>query len=153
MSSRLPEPGRRTRWLIIVYAFAVFFWLGPEDASALPVALLGTGGAVLLVVYWTMRRLGGQVIPPRLLIPLGGLLGALSGLLGALFMGVLMFAKNAWHMHPFPDFPTEMIGAALLRAPAWMLAGFLAGAGLALLWRALRGVRSDSDDDATSDLT
>lgn len=145
MSPRVPEPGRKTRWSIIVYGFLVFFWLGPEDASALPVALLGTGGAVLIVVYWTMRRLGGHIVTPRLLVPLGALLGMLGGLLGALLTGVLMFAKNAWHMHPFPDFPAEMIGAILLRAPVWMLAGLLAGAGLALLWLALRGHPPEDD--------
>jgi hypothetical protein len=134
----VPRPGRKLRWLVIVCGLVIFLWMGPEDNHLGRVTLLGTISALLAVIYWTLRALGGKVIPGRYVPPLGMLLGALTGLGASVSTALLMFFKNVWHAHLFPDFPAGLIGAMLERAPVWMLAGGLAGLGLGLIWLALR---------------
>ncbi len=66
---------------------------------------------------------------------LGGLAGALTGLITAL----LMLIKTAMHAHAYPDYPLTLMGAALARIPGWSLVGFFLGVGTALTWLAYRG--------------
>jgi hypothetical protein len=130
----IPRPGRKLRWLVILCGLAIFLWMGPEDNHIWPVTLLGTLSALLVVIYWTLRALGGKVVPRRYVPPLATLLGALVGLGASVSTALMMFFKNVWHAHLFPDFPAALIGAMLERAPAWTLAGGLAGLGLGLIW-------------------
>lgn len=123
------QPSRRPRWLApltLGYGLLVFLWLTPEQDSVWLVALLGLAGAFVTASHLSVRF--------RLMLPLWG---AFVGTGGALAAAGLMFLKTALHAHPFPDFPTLLMLAIIERAPAWGLAGALAGTSL-LLWREMR---------------
>jgi presenilin-like A22 family membrane protease len=49
-----------------------------------------------------------------------------------------MLIKNGLHAHLFPDYPFGLIASVIARAPAWALAGSLAGLALMLVWAAKR---------------
>ncbi|GAB4519947.1 MAG: hypothetical protein OHK0046_29570 [Anaerolineae bacterium] len=132
-----PKAGRHLRWLVILYGLIVFFWLGPEDNHLWPVVLLGTAGAALAVFLWAARRLGGQHLSGRGALLLLAAMGTVIGLGSSLTTALLMFFKNARHAHLFLDYPLEMIGAILSRAPLWGLVGGLIGLGLGLVWLAV----------------
>ena len=66
------------------------------------------------------------------------LAGALIGASASAITAALMLFKDLRHAHPFPDFPPAMILGMLERLPPWMLAGALAGLGIALLLNLLR---------------
>lgn len=102
-------------------------WLGLEDTSSLPVSLLGISGALLTI----LRPSFALLIHKPWVWPV---LGATGGALATVLTTVLMFFKNAWHAHPFPDYPTGMLLAMLERLPWWALAGGLLGLALRL-WR------------------
>jgi hypothetical protein len=137
---RLPRLGRWSRLLALGYGIALFGWLSVEDVETWPAALFGLGLSSLIVVLWTLDKMGGHRLAARHM-PAGGLLlGAVIGLGASVATALLMFFKNARHAHVFPDYPAGMIVAMLERAPLWAAAGALAGLGLALAWLALRGV-------------
>jgi hypothetical protein len=142
MHFRIPKMDNRARWTAILYGLVIFIWLGFEDSSALPVALLGTGLAGLVVLLSLIGRLGGRMIPARLFTPGLILTGGIVGTGASLSAAMLMFFKNARHAHVFPDYPWPMIAAMLERAPAWALAGMLVGLALALLWQASKAESS-----------
>lgn len=121
-----PNP-RLWRWLALGWGAAAFIWLGLEDKNSLPASLLGLGGALLIgsrpnFAPLTSKRWGWPT------------LGALIGALAAVLTTSLLFFKNAWHAHPFPDYPTGMLLAMLERLPWWSLVGGLLGLALRL-WR------------------
>ncbi|NWF71116.1 MAG: hypothetical protein HXY40_18690 [Chloroflexi bacterium] len=132
----IPARGRRLRNLTLGFGVLLLLWLAVEDFFALSVALYGAGLAALIAAHSVLRQLGGKTLAARYLLPGAALLGAAWGLGAALATALLMFFKTAMHAHVFPDFPPGQILALLARAPAWLLAGALAGVGLALLWRA-----------------
>jgi hypothetical protein len=134
---RLPRRGRKARWAAILCGMAILLWLGVEDNYVWPVTLLGTGISALTIILWTLDRLCGKAIPGHYVPWLAVLMGALVGLGAALATVILMLFKNAWHSHIFLDFPAELMGAILLRAPLWALAGGMTGLGLGLAWLAL----------------
>ena len=127
-------PNGRLRLMTMAYGLLLFVWLTPEDNAVWPVALLGVGLALLTMVWMVRRRLGGSAFPARY-VPIGAaVMGGSVGLGAALAAGGFMFFKNALHAHVFWDFPPEMVVAMLTRAPAWALAGGLAGMGMGCLW-------------------
>lgn len=134
---QLPSANRRIRLLVMGYGLLLFLWFTPEDNQVWPVVLLGWGLAGLLVGVNVMNRLGGKWIPGRYLLPGAVVLGGLTGLGASVATAGLMFFKNALHAHLFVDFPTPMLLTMLERAPAWGLAGALAGLGVALAWLAI----------------
>jgi hypothetical protein len=126
--------------LYIAYGILVFVWFSPEDHQVWPVALLGTGLVGLLLLRFTLQRLGGQAIPARQVLLIAPLLGLITGA-GACLMTVgLMFFKNALHNHIFLDYPPLLMLAMLERIVPWGAAGGLAGVGLALVWWMRAGV-------------
>jgi hypothetical protein len=133
----IPGHSGWTRLLAIIYGLVVFFWMGPEDNTVWPVALLGAVGSSLTVLLWTLGRLGGRDILARHLPLLSGLMGAASGLGAGVLSALLMLFKNARHAHLFPDYPAGLLGAMIALSPAWALAGGLIGAGCGLVWLAL----------------
>jgi hypothetical protein len=127
-------PNGRLRSITLAYGLLLFVWLSPEDNSVWPVATLGVGLAILSLVWFIRRRLGGSAFPAHY-VPIGAaLLGGIAGLGGALSSAGLMFFKNALHAHAFWDYPPAMVVAMLSRAPSWAVAGGLAGVGIGFLW-------------------
>ncbi len=131
---KIPVAGRRTRLIAMGYGLALFLWMSVEDNAVWPVTLHGLGLAALIVNLALLDKMGGKFIPPRYLPFAGALWGALIGLGASLAVTGLMFFKNAVHAHFFLDYPPELMLAILRRAPAWTIAGSLAGIGLALAW-------------------
>lgn len=126
---RIPRLGHRFRLLLIGYGVGLLFWLSTEDNRTGPVTFLGTGFACLAMAHWLGTRYAGRELP-RIWLPV---LGALVGIAAILCTAALMFFKSAWHNHIYPDFPPGMIGAMLVRLPAWGVAGGLIGVALSLL--------------------
>jgi len=135
---KLPARGRKARWLAIVYGLILFLWLNPEDYSVWPVTLLGTVLSALIIVLWTLGKIGGKEVSTRMMLPGAILLGATIGIGASVITAALMFFKNARHAHLFLDFPPGQMLAILERAPIWGLAGGLTGLALALIWLALK---------------
>ncbi|MBC8170412.1 MAG: hypothetical protein H7X77_02020 [Anaerolineae bacterium] len=117
---------RKIRWITILWGLAVFLWLAVEDNTVLPVVLLGSSGAFLIVSL----RITRMQPMSRLRLILGG---SLTGLGASVLTTLLMLLKNGQHSHLYPDFPLALMGAMLTRAPIWILAGGLGGLGLVLL--------------------
>jgi hypothetical protein len=139
----LPRLGRRARLLPLIYGLAAFLWLRLEDNSVLPAVLVGLGGALVTGGFWVARRAGGKAFPLPYALIGAALFGALIGLATAPATAAAMLVKNGLHGHLSPDYPFGLIAAILARAPAWALAGALAGLGVMLAWAAL--ARSEGD--------
>jgi hypothetical protein len=128
--------------VLTLFTFAVgvafFFWIGIEDATLLPVIILGASLPAIVLAHFLMRRFGGAPLPARtgmLLLSAGGLLG---GVAAPLTSTILMALKVSLHSHTYPDYPPEAVVSVLARAPVWALAGLTFGAALALLAYARR---------------
>lgn len=121
------------RLIMIALAALTFLWMSFEDQHAHIVALLSACLALTLVMLWAVRRYGDAPLPTRAALMLGVMLGAVTGAGASLIAAVLMFFKNAWHAHAFPDFPLPMIGAMASRAFPWAAGGALMGLAAALL--------------------
>lgn len=147
MTERLTLPRLARRWRrlgVIVYGASALLWLQLEDNGALAVSLFGAALALLLALLWLSDHAGGTTHTAHLVLVGALLLGAVIGLGAALATAVLMLLKTGLHSHLFPDYPPGMILATLERAPVWMLAGALSGAGVVLAWLALRPSPSKS---------
>ncbi len=140
---RLPHLPRGARWLVIVWAGAVFLWISLEDHQTLPVALLGTGCVVLFAVVRLLQRFGGAAVPARLAWLAAPLIGGLVGAASAVAASLLMFMKTAIHAHVFPDYPYAQIIAMLQLAPTWLAAGALIGLGLLFVYQAVHHTQRD----------
>lgn len=108
------------------------FWLSLEDASTLPVALLGIGVGVLSGLAWARAHYAHVRWTARTWAFACVAGGALIGAWAVLCVVALMFFKTAWHSHLVPDYPLPMMAAMLARLPSWAGVGALVGAGLAL---------------------
>ncbi|MBZ0282326.1 MAG: hypothetical protein K8L97_16410 [Anaerolineae bacterium] len=128
------------RRLMLLYGLLVFAWLSPEDNLVWPPVVLGLGLVLLLVIRWVMKTLRGRALAPREILLGAPLFGLLIGLGTSISAAGLMFFKNALHAHIFLDFPPLLMLAILERAPAWGLAGALAGLGLAFGWLVLHNL-------------
>jgi hypothetical protein len=128
----------RLRLVVIAYSIVLLLWMSLEDVQVGPVAALGAGFSALVTLHLALRRLGGTALTARQLGLAAALGGGVTGAGASLCTALLMFFKNAWHAHTFPDFPPGLMLAILERAPAWGLAGMLIGIGLALGWMATR---------------
>lgn len=120
------------RWFpaaALIYGAILLGWLTPEENGVVSVTLLG-GGASLLVGIGAYHRLPQSLRHSPLGLPLWGALIGAGSTLTTIF---LMFFKTALHSHLFPDYPLFLMLATLDRLPAWTLAGFLIGAGMAFL--------------------
>jgi hypothetical protein len=134
----LPPIDYRLRLIVIGYAVSLLVWMSLEDTHTQPVVALGAGLSVLVSLHVILRRLGGQTLTAQqslLVLTVGG---GLAGAGASISTALLMFFKNAWHAHLFPDFPPGLMLAILERAPAWELAGLLIGMGIGLSWMATR---------------
>lgn len=135
VGTHLPLPARRRlRPVLLLVSALTFVWMGPEDHTAVFGALLGTSLAALGVLWWASPRHAGRALTPLRLTALSAALGAWIGAASPPVSALLLFFKNAWHAHGFWDYPPALIADLLLRAPLWILAGALIGAGLALVW-------------------
>lgn len=128
----------RFRNAALLYAAVTLFWLQLEDHQVLPVALLGTTGAMLLVYHWLRGRLQPQHHGLRPWAK-AAVSGALAGLLAAPATALLMVLKAGMHGHVFPDYPPGQILALLGLTPVWTLTGALAAVGLLAVGKAIRG--------------
>lgn len=120
------------RLIVIALAAVTFLWMSFEDQHAHIVALLSACLALALAMLWAVRRYDGEPLPARTFLLLGVMLGAVTGAGASLIAAALMFFKNAWHAHAFPDFPLPMIGAMASRAFPWAAGGALIGLAVAL---------------------
>lgn len=134
----IPVLSNRLRLTALAYGVLVFVWTSLEDNSVLPVALLGSGLALLLVALWTAARFGGKTFAARSAVLLAAGVGAAVGLAATVAVALLMLMKNGLHAHLFPDYPFGLIADILARAPLWALAGIFAGVGLLLAWWGLQ---------------
>lgn len=123
------------RLFVAVYGIGLLIWFGIEDQNTWSVTLFGVLLAVLVVVGWLLRQNNDGFTHPTFkllwLVLSGGIIGAGSSLATVL----LMFFKNAWHAHLFPDYPTSLMFATLERLPIWTVAGALIGLAAGLVWR------------------
>lgn len=131
---RFPERIYGFRWLLILWAVVTFVWLSREDSEVLGVVILGVWGTVLICGSWVLNRIGGKTVSLLTALLSMALIGAIMGITASLLTAGLMFFKNVRHAHIFPDYPFELIGAMLQRAPMWGLAGGLFGVAIGLLW-------------------
>lgn len=131
----LPTVGLRLRWIIIAFGIVLLLWFGLEDQVTWRVTVLGAILASLMTIVWLLNHYGGQQITAQTLtiglVLMGGIIGAGSSLATV----GLMFFKNSWHAHPYPDFPPRLMLAILSRAPFWAMAGGLIGLAVAFLLR------------------
>jgi hypothetical protein len=144
---QLPKPNRRFRLFIIGYGLVLFIWFTPEDNHVWPATVLGLGMAALLVIWNVLSKLGGKIVPRQYVVLGAVLLGVMVGAGTSVATAGLMFFKNALHAHLFVDYPTPLLLAVLERAPAWGLAGGLAGLGAALAWLSLKQDIHESSHD------
>lgn len=128
---------RHARLIALIYGVAAFLWLRLEDNGVLPAVLVGVGGALVGGGVWAMRQFGSRAFRLPYALIGAALFGALVGLASAPATAAAMLIKNGLHAHLTPDYPFGLIAAILARAPAWALAGALAGLGLMLAWVAL----------------
>jgi hypothetical protein len=128
-----PPPDYRLRLGTLFWCGITFFWMSVEDTSAVTVAILGSGLAVFLMLWWLGQQYGGQRFSLRLGLLVLMLSGAIVGGGAVVLITFLMFFKTAWHAHLFPDYPIEMMLAMLMRLPVWGIAGALLGLGVGLL--------------------
>lgn len=122
------------RWLLILWAVITFVWLSREDSDVLGVVTLSVWGAVLICGSWIINRIAGKSVSPSIALLSTAITGAIMGISTSLLTAFLMLFKNVRHAHIFPDYPFELIGAMLQRAPVWGLAGALFGIAIGLLW-------------------
>ena len=132
--------GKLMRGALLLTGLAILLWSGLEDMDASAVTLLGALSSITLTL-WLLSRIADGLAVTALQIALAG---ALAGALASLCTAALMLFKNLRHAHVFPDYPAEMLLAALARLPVWALAGGLAGFGIGLLL-ASRQTASGSD--------
>lgn len=133
---RVMLPKRNTlllRVIVIILLAITFLWMSFEDADTTFVMLLAVNLALSGALLWAFRRYGGVALTPRTFLIGAALLGAVTGASVSLIAAGLMFFKNAWHSHLFPDFPLPMIGGMAARAFPWAVAGLLFGLAVALL--------------------
>jgi len=133
---RVMLPQRNTlllRLIVIILLVIAFLWMSFEDADTTFVMLLSVNLALSGVLLWAFRRYGGVALVPRAFLMGAALLGAVTGASVSLIAVALMFFKNAWHSHLFPDFPLPMLGDMAARAFVWAGSGALFGIAVALL--------------------
>lgn len=128
----IPRRSTRLRLMALAGGGGVFLWSSLEDTNVLPVTLLGSGLALILLLLWVAERFGGKTFMGRNAVMAAALLGAAWGLAASLAVALLMLVKNGLHGHLFPDYPFGMIAEILARAPLWALAGIFAGIGALL---------------------
>lgn len=145
---RLSIPARRgaLRVAALVYGVGLFLWSSLEDNSVLPVVLLGSGLALILLALWLSDHYGGQSFSGRAALIAAALAGAATGCASALAVTALMLLKTGLHAHAFPDYPFGMMTGILARTPLWALAGSLAAVGLLLAYWALRPTEPPEQD-------
>lgn len=119
-----------SRGALLLTGLAILLWSGLEDRDANAVTLLGALSSTSLTLWLLLRMAAGHALKPMFF----GLTGALTGALASLCTAALMLFKNLRHAHVFPDYPAEMLLAALARLPLWAIAGGLAGLGLGFLF-------------------
>jgi len=129
----VPQISKYAPLLWIAFGGVLLFWISLEDHGMVGVTLLGTCTAILMTGHFALHHYGGKTLSTSWFVLLCAIIGAAS----ALVITLLMFFKTAWHAHPYPDFPPQMMLDMLNRLPAWAIAGFLAGLGFMLLWYAL----------------
>lgn len=117
------------RGALLLTGLAILFWSGLEDSDASAVTILGALSSLSLTLWLVARIAAGLALTPLHI----ALAGALAGALASLCAAALMLFKNLRHAHIFPDYPAEMLVAALARLPLWAFAGALAGLGIGLL--------------------
>lgn len=137
------------RLVAVGYGLVMLLWLSLEDTHTEPVALLGTGFALLSVAGWLIGQYGGVSLAARLWMPGAVLVGALTGAGAALMTTLLMFFKTAQHSHVFPDYPLPMMLAMLQRLPVWGVAGALIGLGVVLIAWSVRASTSSGASPRT----
>ena len=116
----------------------LLLWTSLEDNSVLPVALLGSGLALISMALWITRRYGGRSFSGRGALIAAALSGAAVGGGSALATAALMLIKDGLHSHLYPDYAFGLIAEMVMRAPLWGIAGAFAGVGLLLAWWAMR---------------
>ena len=134
----IPARSRALRAAALVYGAALLLWTSLEDNNVLPVALLGSGLALIALALWISAHYGARTFSGRSAFSAAALTGAAWGLASALAVTGLMLLKTGLHGHAFPDYPFGMMLEILTRAPLWALAGSLAAVGLLLAWWAFR---------------
>jgi len=113
--------GLRIAWILL--GAAVLVWLSFEDQSVRPVlffaALICGLAAYSLALRWRLTTR-----PRSYALPILGAAAGLAVVPAALFLMVL---KSGLHSHLTPDFTPDQIAWVVTRAPAWGMAGLLAG--------------------------
>lgn len=108
------------RFLYLAYGLLVLIWLSLEDHSIFIVTILGGLGALLLgFARYQQGRIKLRTFKRWQRILFASSLASLALLLTVM----LMFFKNAWHGHLYPDYPPLLLLAMLQRLPLWALAG------------------------------
>src|SRR3989338_5850901 len=133
-----PAHSRVLTLLTLLFGLAFFFWLGVEDMTLRPMALLGAALPALMVAGFLLRRFGGAPLVARKGMLLLGAGGLLTGCGAPFSIAILMGIKVSLHSHNYPEYPPEAVVGVLARTPVWALAGLLLGGALALVVHARR---------------
>lgn len=133
MIVRVPPAPVWLRLILILYGGVLLLWLGTEDRALFSAVLLAVIFSLLLTAQIVWMRCGGTRYALRRWLLLCILTGLCAGVCSVVTSTALMFLKNAWHAHPYPDYEPSVMLAMLARLPVWALAGALIGLALALL--------------------
>lgn len=123
----------------IFIGLLILIWLSIEDRNELLVVL--ASGAVCA---WIAARL--LLIPPdsdRQLLIRHALAGIGAGALLVPIAILLMSIKNGIHSHITPDFSLDQMQSVLMRAPYFILSGFLIALGIGI-WRLVKRDENES---------
>jgi hypothetical protein len=123
-------PDRPLRWprlLAIAWGAILLFWLPIEDVGVQIVLVMGALSVLAAALVYSNKP--GRQVRGRKLV----LIAALSGLAVTPTAAILMLFKGGLHGHEYPDFDLADIIDVLAQTPVWMIAGFMIGAGVALI--------------------
>lgn len=129
---KIPKRSDFHTYAAVFYGVMVLVWLSSESKNVFSTSLLGVGMAFGITSLFIIVRFGERVLMPPIWLPGVMACGAFIGLASSFTTSLLMVMKNVQHSHLYPDFPGEVVVGIWQRAPAWMLAGILLSAALAL---------------------
>lgn len=142
MGMKIPPTVPGLKLVTGVVGLWAIVWLALEG-QLIREALLAAALLVVGLVYITIRRWGGQVLPVGRVIGLLTAAGLAFGAGLALLTLLLMIIKTGLHAHG-PEYTAQEIAWVWRQLPLWVGVGGLAGLGVGLL-AAGRRLATDKD--------
>ncbi|GJM40005.1 MAG: hypothetical protein DHS20C20_02870 [Ardenticatenaceae bacterium] len=127
-----PEKVPGLKLLLGVWIVYTAVWISLEG-GLVPVIVMGTVTAVLLLGHGWQRWLGGKSVGKSVGVMVTAVSGGLLGAGSALLTFVLMAVKTGLHAHG-PEFTQADIAWVWHMLPLWTAVWLLVGLGVGLLW-------------------